>query len=196
MPGILRPYPQMPALRDIADLLVATQSQVRSYIAALGVASADVDDIAQEVYLAHARTSAPIPAGVEELRWLKGIARNLANNHFRRQTRRGQALGQLADVLEAAPVWLPESGGDEQAAALDRCLGQLSSEHRDLVRRYYGQDEEAGVLAAASSRSVDGIRRLMMKLRRDLRTCVEHAVERGGERSTAPGLDRGAAGRP
>ncbi len=47
--------PQMPPLRDIDDLLVATQSQVRSYIAALGVASADVDDIAQEFYLAHAR---------------------------------------------------------------------------------------------------------------------------------------------
>ncbi len=186
--------PRMPALRAIDALLVATQSQVRSYIAALGVASADVDDIAQEVYLAHARSSAPIPEGVEELRWLKGIARNLANNHFRRQARRGPALGQLAEVLEAAPVWLPESGADEQVAALDGCLGRLSSEHRDLIRRYYGQDEEASALAAAFSRSVDGIRRLMMKLRRDLRICVEQSVAHGGGRPSAS--DRGAAGGP
>ena len=163
-------------MRDIDAILEQTQSQVRSYIAALGVALSDVDDIAQEVYLAYARDGDRAPPGIEPMRWLKGIARNLANNHFRRQARRGDALCRLADMLEAAPEWLPGTAADTQAEALDRCLARLSDEHRELVRRYYGQDEQAGTLAVAFARSVDGIRRLMMKLRRELRECVERGV--------------------
>jgi RNA polymerase sigma-70 factor (ECF subfamily) len=163
-------------MHDIHDLVVATQSQLRSYIAALGVASCDVDDIAQEVYVAYARGTNPIPEGVEALAWLKGISRNLAMNHFRRRTREGTALGQLAAVLESAPTWLLDHDIDEQAATLDRCLDRLTGEQRELVRRYYGHDEEAGALATAFSRSVDGIRRLMMKLRRGLRDCVERGM--------------------
>jgi RNA polymerase sigma factor (sigma-70 family) len=176
-------------MHDIHDLVVATQSRLRSYIAALGVAPCDVDDIAQEVYVAYARGSTLPPVDVEDMRWLKGIARNHAMNHFRRRARQRRGLERLADILEAAPTWLPDHGIEEQAGALDRCLDQLTDEQRDLVRRYYGHDEEAGALAAAFSRSADGIRRLMMKLRRGLRDCAERGM--GG-----PPISRSDAGLP
>lgn len=163
-------------MRDIDAILIGTHSHVRSYIAALGVPACDVDDIAQDVYLAFARDPDRAPSDVEPLRWLKGIARNLANNYFRRRAGRGQALLRLADVLDSAPAWPVEADEQVQVRALDRCLGALSREHRELIRRYYGADEQAGALAAAFSRSVDGIRRLMGKLRRDLRECVERRL--------------------
>src|SRR4051812_18719067 len=130
-------------MRDIDQLLVRTQSEVRSYIAALGVPLCDVDDLAQDVYLAFATAADGPPAGVEAVRWLKGIARNTANAFFRKRERRGEALARLAQVLDSARPGDEAAFGQEPLGALRRCLGRLDGEHRDLVRRYYGDDEGA-----------------------------------------------------
>src|SRR5437868_3553402 len=63
-------------------ILEDTQAHVRAYIAGMGVASSDTDDIAQDVYLELYRNLDGIPADVEPIRWLKGVARNICLNDF------------------------------------------------------------------------------------------------------------------
>src|SRR6185436_14703019 len=64
-----------------------TQAHVRAYIAGMGVPSSDTDDVAQDVYLELYKNLDGIPADVEPIRWLKGVARNICLNHFRRHSR-------------------------------------------------------------------------------------------------------------
>src|SRR3954469_20346320 len=119
-----------------ARVVQATEAELRSYIAGLGVAPADVDDIAQEAYLRWYRAPERRPDEVEPIRWLKGIARHAALDHFRRLAQRGDALRELAAVLEHRAA---EAAARAPAAleALKRCLEALPAEDRQLVARHY-----------------------------------------------------------
>ena len=73
---------------DFDGIVRDTQAHIRAYIAGLGVPRHDVDDIAQDVYVELYRFSDRIPANIPPKQWLKGIARNLCMNYFRRTSRR------------------------------------------------------------------------------------------------------------
>ena len=88
-------------------ILIATQRPLRAYIAGMGVPPAEVDDIAQEAYLAWYREPDRRPAHVDELGWLKGIARNRSRDWFRRQGRSARFLERLVERL--APLAEDES---------------------------------------------------------------------------------------
>src|SRR5436853_1750434 len=71
------------------DLIVReTQAHIRAYIAGLGVPRHDVDDVAQDVFVELYRFFDKIPENIPPKQWLKGIARNLCMNYFRRTSRR------------------------------------------------------------------------------------------------------------
>ena len=77
--------------RWITTTLSATQSpNIRAYIAGMGVPRHDVDDVAQDVYMELYRFFDRMPAEVQPRQWLKGIARNLCLNYFRRNSRRSR----------------------------------------------------------------------------------------------------------
>ena len=73
---------------DFEAVLRETQSVIRAYIAGMGVSLDTVDDLAQEVYLEFYKTGDRRPDGLESIRCLKGIAKNLCLNHFRRSKRK------------------------------------------------------------------------------------------------------------
>src|SRR5688500_2894277 len=78
-----------PASRpDFEAIVRDTQAHIRAYIAGLGVPRHDVDDVAQDVYVELYRFADRIPEDVPPKQWLKGIARNLCMNYFRRTSRR------------------------------------------------------------------------------------------------------------
>src|SRR5215471_1087596 len=78
----------LPEPFDFDGVVRETQAHIRAYIAGLGVPRHDVDDIAQDVYVELYRFSHRIPADISPKQWLKGIARNLCMNYFRRTSRR------------------------------------------------------------------------------------------------------------
>src|ERR1043165_8421621 len=73
---------------DFASVVHDSQAHIRAYIAGLGVPRHDVDDVAQDVFVELYRFSANIPPNIPPKQWLKGIARNLCMNFFRRTSRR------------------------------------------------------------------------------------------------------------
>jgi DNA-directed RNA polymerase specialized sigma24 family protein len=73
---------------DFDAVVRETQAHIRAYIAGLGVPRHDVDDIAQDVYVELYRFADRIPQDIPPKQWLKGIARNLCMNYFRRTSRR------------------------------------------------------------------------------------------------------------
>src|SRR6478752_6654636 len=85
---------------DFDEILRETQPHLRAYIAGMGVPRHDVDDLAQDVYVELYRCQNRIPTEVTVKQWLKGIARNLCLNYFRRTARRGRLQREaLAEML-------------------------------------------------------------------------------------------------
>ena len=162
-----------------AAAVAATQSDLRAYIGGMGVAPADVDDIAQEAYLRWYREPERRPADVEPIRWLKGIARHAALDHFRRQARRGEALRAVAEALDRQPQ-PPAAPGDAALDALRACLAALPDDEREMLRRHYGDDDSAEAIGGTIGRSVDAIRRTLRRVRHALKDCLERKL--GGAR--------------
>src|SRR5213592_4525094 len=75
---------------DFASIVNDSQAHIRAYIAGMGVPRHDVDDVAQDVYVELYRFFDRMPAEVQPRQWLKGIARNLCLNYFRRNSRRSR----------------------------------------------------------------------------------------------------------
>src|SRR4051795_3809723 len=119
-----------PETFDFDAIVRETQAHIRAYIAGLGVPRHDVDDVAQDVYVELYRFSDRIPPDISPKQWLKGIARNLCMNYFRRTSRR-QRLQREALVEIFLRAQKKESATLSEGPvrrALDGCCEKLSPE--------------------------------------------------------------------
>jgi len=182
----IRVADRLPAFRDASLLSYHTvimdhafetvlrecQSPLRAYIAGRGVGSAMVDDLAQEAFVAYYKEQGRLPDGVEPLRWLKGIARNLCNQHFRGDERRRRLLVSIADHLEDLPAPQPAAAHDEEADRLRACLGRLPPRLQGLLHAYYGEEEDVAQLAQRHGLGMSGLRMAIHRAREQLRRCL------------------------
>jgi RNA polymerase sigma-70 factor (ECF subfamily) len=149
---------------------------LRSYLASQVYHMDDVDDLAQEVFLAALRGLAGFRRGDDFGAWLRGIARNKLLNHFRSAARRSDALSRFRE--EVLHVVEPELEADAAGARADRieallrCISRLPDRLRQVVRA--GLDgEKPAQLAAALETSVGAVYTLHYRANRLLRDCVE-----------------------
>ena len=120
---------------DFASVVNDSQAHIRAYIAGLGVPRHDVDDVAQDVFVELYRFSDRIPPNIPVKQWLKGIARNLCMNYFRRTSRR-QRLQREALVeifLRAEKKQSAALSEGPVRRALDGCCEKLSPESQRLL---------------------------------------------------------------
>lgn len=162
------------------ELVARTEAPVRSYLAGIGVPVMDIDDLAQEAYLAHFRQAGAMPADADELGWLKGIARNMALRFFRTRARQGKPLGEVVELLEGATVtW--SGGEDAQLDALRRCLSALDERTRAMFSAYYAEGGSSAAVGARFASTPEAVRILMLRMRERLRLCIERRlVAEGG----------------
>jgi RNA polymerase sigma-70 factor (ECF subfamily) len=149
---------------------------LRSYLASQVYHMDDVDDLAQEVFLAALRGLAGFRRGDDFGAWLRGIARNKLLNHFRSAARRSDALSRFREeVLQAVEPELEADAAGARAdriEALLRCISRLPDRLRQVVRA--GLDgEKPAQLAAALETSVGAVYTLHYRANRLLRDCVE-----------------------
>jgi len=163
---------------DFESVLRETQSVLRAYIAGMGVPLDVVDDLAQDVYLEYYRGRERQPPDVEPVRWLKGIARNLCLNHFRRSKRRAeQHLEAVAELLErvSSPLEsVPEPGG------LDRCLDQLPGRSREMIASRYRDGKTSEAIGRSLGLTSEAVRITLLRIRAALRDCLERRLAPGG----------------
>src|SRR5215831_3821695 len=74
---------------------------LRSYLASQVHHLDDVDDLAQEVFLAALKSLATFRRGDDFGAWLRGIARNKVLVYFRTQARRNQTLQRFREEVAA-----------------------------------------------------------------------------------------------
>jgi RNA polymerase sigma-70 factor, ECF subfamily len=152
---------------------------LRSFLASQVHRLDDVDDLAQEVFLAALESLPTFRRGDDFGAWLRGIARNKLLLYFRSQSRRGQALQRfreevtalIEDDLEGAAA----SDRAELIERLLRCIAELPERLRRVVRAGLDGDKPAEV-AQALSTTVGVVYNLHYRANQLLRDCLQREV--------------------
>src|SRR5262245_858103 len=159
---------------DFDAVVRDTQAHIRAYIAGLGVPRHDVDDIAQDVYVELYRFADRIPPAIPPKQWLKGIARNLCMNYFRRTSRR-QRLQREALVeifLRAEKKESPGLSEGPVRLALDGCCEKLSPESQRLLALRYEQELPSHLIAERLQSTAEAVRVALFRIRTALKACI------------------------
>jgi RNA polymerase sigma-70 factor (ECF subfamily) len=149
---------------------------LRSYLASQVHHLDDVDDLAQEVFLAALQSLPSFRRGDDFGAWLRGIARNKLLVYFRTQSRRSQAMQRFRDeVLAVIADDLEGAVAHDRAALIERllrCIAELPERLRRVVRA--GLDgRRAAETAEALSTTVGVVYNLHHRANQLLRACLQ-----------------------
>jgi RNA polymerase sigma-70 factor, ECF subfamily len=162
------------AILSFDDIVRETQPHIRAYIAGMGVPRHDVDDVAQDVYVELYRFFDRIPAEVTPKQWLKGIARNLSLNYFRRTGRRQRLQREaLVEIFLRAEADCSVSLSEGPIRrALDGCYEKLPGESRKLLALRYEQELPSHTIAERLNSTAEAIRVALFRIRTSLKNCI------------------------
>ncbi len=167
------------------QIVRANQRLVRAFLVRQVGDQQVADDLAQDVFIAAYRGLARYRGTGTLSSWLLGIARNHVLMHFR--SRPPSTVLSLDSVLEGLHLKsLEESGFDaaveeQRVDALRSCIQSLDSNQRDLLARFYYRSEGAEEIGRSVGKRAGAIRMLLMRLRKQLRTCIESKLRVGDE---------------
>jgi RNA polymerase sigma-70 factor (ECF subfamily) len=123
----------MPKHSDLAGVIHTHAARVRRVLARRGVATADLPDAEQEVFLVAHRKLAELEVRSSLLGWLLAIAANVASQHRRKASRRRERVGLTAEPVCEALDPLAQLQAAERSARMRRWLAALSAEQRDVI---------------------------------------------------------------
>jgi RNA polymerase sigma-70 factor, ECF subfamily len=128
---------------------------LRRYLASHVYHLDDVDDLAQEVFLAALARLSTFRRGDDFGAWLHGIARNKLLVYFRSQSRRSHTLQRFRDEVTALiEDDLERAAASDQAELIERllrCIAALPDRLRRVVRAGLDGDKPAEVAQALST---------------------------------------------
>ena len=161
---------------EFESILRKTQTQIRAYLAGIGVPTHDIDDVAQNVYV-ELYTHPEIPADADPLQWLKGIARKTALNYFRRKKNR-QARYQKAvnKILLNTVSVFSEDRVPEENSVLEACLEKLPPHSRNLVETRYFRNITARRIAKNMKKKAEAVRVMLFRIRNELKDCIQKTL--------------------
>jgi RNA polymerase sigma-70 factor (ECF subfamily) len=152
---------------------------LRSYLASQVHHLDDVDDLAQEVFLAALGSLATFRRGDDFGAWLRGIARNKLLVYFRSRARLSQALQRFRDEVKALITDdLERAAASDRAELIERllrCIAELPERLRRVVRAGLDGDKPAEV-AKALSTTVGVVYNLHYRANQLLRECLAKEV--------------------
>ena len=151
-----------------------TEPLIRAYIAGMGVQLFEVDDLSQEVFLAFYNDLYRMPKEVLPIKWLKGIAKNIALEHFRKNKNRfSKEKLHLAEILNKYAGFgetMEEHTYKEER--LTHCMEKLNEESKNIINLRYYLDLDTKEISVKTGKSDDAIRVLLFRLRKILKDCI------------------------
>lgn len=157
--------------RATAERLWAEQARtVRRYLAVLGAAGADLDDLLQETFVVLLQRDFADRGPAAAATFLRTTARFL----FLRRHR-----GLLGQVEAADAVWERRCGEDDGAgylAALRACVERLPARSRQLVQLGYDDELGRAAIARELGMKADGVKTALRRVRDALRQCIERRL--------------------
>ena len=128
------------------------------------------DEIVQETWLIAVRRLGKFdPERASFVTWLRGIAGNLAKNHFRKEKRR--PMQPLGDIDVPSP-----DNNREEAESIARALGGLPEHYEMVLRAKYLDQQSVAQIAAQRGESVKAVESLLTRARQALREALGEYV--------------------
>ena len=129
------------------SVVSAHHGEIFRYLQRVIGRAGDADDLSRETFLRAYRAFGSLPGDANVRAWLFSIATNLAKNHFRSETRRRRAYGEvrasMSEKIDAAPE--AELVSRETGALVDGIVRRLPLKQRLAFtqRKIHGLDYEA-----------------------------------------------------
>lgn len=165
------------------QIVRSNQRLVRSFLVQHVGDQQVADDLAQEVFVAAYRGMSRYRGTGSLSSWLLGIARNHVLMHFRAKP--PSTIVSLDSVLEGLHLKSLEqddfnpSAEQQRVDALRSCIQSLEPVQRDLLARFYYRSEPAEEIGRSIGKRAGAIRMLLMRIRKQLRTCIESKLRVG-----------------
>lgn len=149
-------------------------AMLRAYIISLMPGMDGVDDVLQETNVVLFEKFATFQPGTNFWAWARAIARLEVKVH-RRRLRRQECLMLDEDLAEqlAEHTAALHNDLDERLRALDRCLGRLAENERELIEHRYFSKLTLEGFAARCGRPVESLRVSLFRIRAALRKCIK-----------------------
>lgn len=153
------------------------QSALRAYIISLMPGISGTKDVLQETNLTLWEKRRKYEPGSNFRAWAFAIARFKVKEHRRKLMRAGLPLldedlaEQLAEETDEDPAQI-----DERISALDKCLGRLPEDHRQLINQRYFSGGSLDDFSVVCGRSVNSLRVTLCRLRAALKKCIDHEM--------------------
>ncbi len=149
---------------------------VRGFIASQLYHLDDVDDLAQDVFLAAFEALGSYRKSDDFGAWLRGIARNKVKMYFRTRSRRENAMerfrSEVGAVVEVDLEQAAMAVEDEQLARMLHCISKLPDKMRRIIQGGL-EGQKAQALAEAMQSSVAVIYVTNHRAHKLLRECMQ-----------------------
>ncbi len=107
--------------------------------------------------------------------WLRGIARNVMREEFRRTSRESDRMVHYREYLDVLYADDDRATLEQErlARALRQCRGGLAADPAKVVQLHYEEGRSLEEVAGVIGRSVAATKQLLFRTRAVLRACVE-----------------------
>jgi len=160
-------------------LFLPLRTALRGYLFAVTRDWTEADDLFQEVAIVLWRKFGNYDRTRGFRSWAMGIARLQILKRRQALARSRLIFSEEAVASLAAAAGDEPEGEDVRLVHLSACIGKLSINEKAVVARRYGQKQSLAEMAAHLQKSVEAVGMMLMRIRRELRDCVEKAMIKG-----------------
>ena len=161
------------------QLVEQNQRQIRLYLGKYVQCPSQVDDIAQEVFLVAFRELNRFLFESKFSTWLIGIARNKALEFLKAETKARKSRKEFfeAEIASRQISRLEHQQresefAEQRLSAMQFCLEQLPKKARELIDRYYFDQQTANNIAKNAEISAGSVRMKLLRIRQILQKCI------------------------
>ena len=165
----------------LTGLVTVHQAPMRLFIGRFESDPSAVEELVQDVFVGVIPRCEELASRPQEdaAKYLRGVARNLVRMRWRQARRQaGRGTHTPYHLVEQHVGYEMDRDPDDSEArlnALRSCLERLPERARQLVDRHFFQGVPLARLAEEAQQSGPALRMAMLRIRRELRSCITKA---------------------
>ncbi|MFK7766676.1 MAG: RNA polymerase sigma factor [Mariniblastus sp.] len=166
------------------EIVLEHQATVRVFLARYIHCSQQIDDLAQEVFIACFNQLDEFRGDSKLSTWLLGIARNKALNFLRSEVRRSRNQRSFAEseLIHQSLRHLDRDDNPElmenRAQALEVCLQSLPAQSKLLIKKFYFEKQTSIAIGSEMGQSDSAVRMKLKRIRGILQNCIATKLPR------------------
>lgn len=160
------------------SLLERHLQPLRTYLALRAPVPDLIDEVAHDAFVFAYRHLEDFSAGSMQA-WLRSIAQNLLRDRLKAYARESAKQERYAEEVRwEMAITNADKPVSDEADHLARCLEKLRDSQREMLDLRYEQQLTSDEIARRTGRSTLAVRTLLMRLRQQLRQCIETHLEK------------------